>query len=170
VTVEAGLGDDDAVVALHGVDTRRVMRSGRKAVVVGLAAVVAAVAFFFLAARLAGSGEVQDNLTEDVFDVGSADRLADAIDRDGAPLIFDDPLGRGRAIFVQHVGDDQQEGWLAFDAVVDGCPLEWDGAEEVFEDTCTGEVYDRQGGGLRQYPASVDEDDRVVVDLKRRTG
>lgn len=143
------------------------MGSGRKAVAVGLAAVVGAVLFFFLAARLAGSDEVQANLTDDRFDVGSAERLADAIERDRTPLIFDDPLGRGRAIFVQHVGNDPEEGWLAFDAVVDGCPLQWDPEQEVFDDTCTGDVYDRDGGGLHQYPAEVDDDGRVVVDLRR---
>ena len=144
------------------------MTSGQKAVVVALAGVLAGVAIFFLVTRVASEGG--ELVEDDVFEVGDAERFASLIERDNAPLAFPDALERDRPIWVQHLGDDPQEGWLAFDAVVGGCPLQWDPEQEVFVDDCTAEVYPRDGEGLRQYPVTVDEDDVVTVDLKAGRG
>jgi hypothetical protein len=124
-----------------------------------------AVAFVALSNR---SGEIE--LADRVFTVGRAASLAESIERDG-PLLFPDPLRRsaGRNLFVQHLGDDPDGGWLAFEAQVDdpNCQVEWDSRERQFTDPCTGETFPADGGGLRHYPAKVD-DGRLVVDL--RTG
>jgi len=130
---------------------------------VALAGVAGGVAIFFLVVSIAG--DTDTNLGDDTFEVGDADRLAEAIERDGEPLAFPDLLRRDRPIFVQHLGDDPQEGWSAFAAAVDGCPLQWDPGREVFEDTCTGDVYPRDGAGLPHYPVTVSDGD-VIVDLR----
>ncbi len=98
-------------------------------IVVGVAALVGV-------AVLTSSGSTDVRLGDDEFEVGEAATLAARIEADGAPLLFQDLLvGGSRDIYVNHVGDDAEIGWVAFDARVPGsgreCTLEWEVARGV---------------------------------------
>jgi hypothetical protein len=99
------------------------------------------------------------------FDVGPADQRAAAVARDG-PLLFPDPRGGSRDIYVQHLGDNN---WVAFEARASGAPrrcvLRWEQPARHFVDPCDGRILPADGSGLVTFPARVDDDDRVVVDL-----
>ena len=99
------------------------------------------------------------------FEVGPAERLAAAVARDG-PLLFPDPRGGTRDIFVQHLGE---KNWVAFDARVSGaprqCALEWDASARHFVDPCDGRIFPADGAGLVSFPTTINDQDRVIVDL-----
>ena len=137
------------------------MLLGVTGVVVGL---VVLVGLAVLASR--GDVELQGS---PVFDAGRIDSQAPAIARDG-PIPFADVAGGNRDIFLQHLGTDEEGGWLAFDARAAGAPREcvvrWVADEEVFVAPCSGERYPPDGEGLRQYPVDV-RDGRLTVDLRR---
>ena len=117
------------------------------------------------------------NLGEDRFEVGRADVFARAIRRDG-PILFKDPLTSrpGREIYVQHLGDDEEEGWFALDAYAPGAPreerciLEWDQDERVFRDPCGDAEIPADGTGVRTYEGEVDERSAVIIDLRTTRG
>jgi hypothetical protein len=141
----------------------------RAAIFTMVALVLLAGGLFAAASWLSGNESVELNLGDDVFNAGEVDRISAEIE-DGGPLLFGDVAGRAeRDIIVQHLGDDPDEGWLAFDAREPGadrdCFAEWVVDEEHFEDTCTGEVYPPDGDGLRQYDVTV-RDGEVEVDLR----
>ena len=112
-----------------------------------------------------GSGDRSG--TTPAFDVGPAAQRAASIARDG-PLLFPDPRGGTRDIFVQHLGDAR---WVAFEARVSGAPrqcvLRWEHADRRFVDPCDGRVYPADGAGLVAYAAEVNDKKRVIVDLSR---
>jgi len=131
--------------------------------VVGIAALVGV-------ALLTSSGSTEVRLGDDEFEVGEAATLAARIEADGAPLLFQDLLvGGSRDIYVHHVGNDADIGWVAFDARVPGsareCTLEWDGARDLFFDPCTDETFPPDGGELPHYPTRVTDDGALIVDL-----
>jgi hypothetical protein len=102
-----------------------------------------------------------------VFDAGRTSSQAAAIRR-GGPIPFPDVAGGHRTILLQHVGNDDDRGWVAFDARAPGtpdCAVNWVADDEAFED-CTGRRYPPSGEGLRQYPVTVD-DGRLRIDLRR---
>lgn len=136
----------------------------------------AGVGLLLLIVWLAGSGDVQFKLGDDVFEVGDAERFAGIIEEDQQPLLFTS-LSRSRPIYVQHVGDDPSEGWSAFDARSpsdpDGCEtgLLWEIGNQVFRDTCMPtDTYPADGEGLLQYDASVDVEGKLIVDLNQDDG
>jgi hypothetical protein len=143
---------------------------GARAALFSLVALVLLAGGLWLAAVWLGGVPNPDlNLGDDVFDAGEVDRIAKEIE-DNGPALFGDVAGRAsRDIIVQHIGDDPNEGWLAFDAREPGasrdCFAEWVPEEEHFEDTCTDTVYPPDGEGLRQYSVEV-RDGRVEVDLR----
>lgn len=133
----------------------------------------AGVALLLAIVWLAGSGDVQFKLGDDVFEVGDAERFAEAVEADRSPLLFSS-LSRNRPIFVQHVGDDPLTGWTAIDARSpsdpEGCRtgLEWRVDDAVFADTCApADTFPADGAGLLQYDIAVDDDGRLVVDLNQ---
>ena len=131
-----------------------------------VAGMLAGVVVALLVVRLVGGeGDEERPAERREFDVGPAEARARSIARDG-PLLFQDPLGRGRDVYVQHLGDDR---WVAFAPRPSGAParcvLVWRQAERHFVDPCTQTSYPPDGAGLVQYPARVDEDERVQVDL-----
>ena len=132
----------------------------RRAVAAALAVVAAAVLLvlvvLFLNSRgtSSGDGRFSDLLVQD---------LLDRQERDGVPTCFNDPIDGRRPICVFHTGEDPDTGWVAYDAQVDGCALEYRDAEQ-HTDSCTGETYPFTGEGLPQYLVEVD-DGRLVVDL-----
>ena len=137
-------------------------------------AVLAAALLFAIVARVqstnvdrAGGGAEAGGGTL-LFDAGNAERAASDIARRG-PLLFPDPQGRSRDIFVQHLGGTD---WVAFEARAPGaprrCTLRWEQGARRFLDPCDGRSYPADGAGLVTFPARVD-DDRVIVDLSRPT-
>ena len=137
------------------------------------ASLAAGIGLLFLIVWLAGSGDVQFKLGDDVFEVGDAERFAGIIADDEQPILFTS-LSRGRPIYVQHIGDDPLIGWSAFDARSpsdpDGCEngLVWEVGNQLFRDSCSpGDTYPPDGAGLLQYQASVDAEGTLIVDLNQ---
>lgn len=150
------------------VQTTRSNRSVALAVLGLTVGIVAVLALFVVAIpSLTEEGKVQVQLGDDRFPAGPAESRADAIDRDG-PILFSDVAGGQRDIYLQHLGDDPLEGWLAFDARRPGqprtCTLVWVADAGVFVDPCDDVEVPADGTGLAPYPAEVD-DGQVIVDL-----
>ncbi|MCU1450208.1 MAG: hypothetical protein JWP02_2378 [Acidimicrobiales bacterium] len=143
------------------------MRSTRAVVLTGIAGVLAGVLIFFGIVSLAGSGKAKSKLASDVFKVGKAKNQAAIVDRHG-PLLFADPLQRGRDIYLSHLGDDR---WAAFDVHPSGepktCTVTWQAQTRSFHDPCSGRLYPTDGTGLTRYSAYVDKKGDLVVDLRR---
>jgi hypothetical protein len=133
---------------------------------VGLVLLV--VVFVFAVPSLSESGKVQVKLGSDRFDAGQASKRADAVRRDG-PILFSDVASGQHDIFLQHLGDDDTTGWLAFDARQAGtsrnCTLKWDSGDQQFNDPCDGTVVPADGSGLAQYKVVVTEAGTVVINL-----
>lgn len=132
----------------------------------GIVAVV--VAFVMIVPRITEDGTVQVRLGDDRFAAGSAERRSASIDSDG-PILFSDVAGGQRDIFLQHIGDDPEQGWLAFDARLPDqsrdCSLVWRAEDELFVDSCDdANTVPADGEGLVQYPVEVDDGD-LFVDL-----
>lgn len=136
-------------------------------------AVVAAALLFAVMTRVTstastpagGSGERTAQ-----FELGKATDYAKTIARDG-PILFPDPQGRSRDIYIQHLGEDA---WLAFEARVAGAPrqcvLKWEQGARRFVDPCDGRVFPPDGAGLVSFPTTVNDDGKVVVDLSKPSG
>lgn len=88
----------------------------------------------FLMLRLADSGGVDVRLGDAEFRAGSAESRSDDI-AEGGPLLFPDP-NSDRDIFVQHLGEDPNRGWLVFETRWPGspssCSLTWEAAYRQF--------------------------------------
>ena len=97
------------------------------------------------------------------FDQAGVDELVRLQARDEVPALFPDPVGGRQPIFVWHEGGDPSDGWLAYDAQVDGEPLELDVEDEVLR-AADGTEYPFTGEGLPQYDTEV-VDGRLEVDL-----
>jgi hypothetical protein len=147
----------------------------RLAVGASIAGVVVAALLTWLVVNLAARQPDKVNLGDDTFVVGRAARLAARIDEERAPFLFKDPLTSrpGREVYVQHVGRDDEQGWLAIEAYAPGSPrelrciLRWDAGRRVFTDPCAGgAAYPADGRGLRTYPATVRKDGQVEVNLR----
>jgi hypothetical protein len=112
-----------------------------------------------------------NTLGDETFDA-NASVLASQIERDG-PILFPDLLGKGKDIYVQHLGEDRKEGWRAFRATAGAdrnrtCTLQWDRQARRFNDPCeAGRTYPEDGAGLEQYVVTVQGSNKLVVDLKR---
>jgi len=150
------------------------MSSRLKTVIVAVGLLVLAGVFILIfALRLSQSPDTELRLGDDTFEVGKVRQLAPPIDRDG-PLLFQDLLGKGRHIYVQHLGNDPLEGWIAILAVVPGqperCTVAWDQKRGVFEDPCTKATYPPEGAGLTHYPTEVNREKKggpvLIVDLR----
>jgi hypothetical protein len=132
--------------------------------VVGIAlALVAA----FAVAVLANRGSVDVKLGDDTFAGQDAEGAAERIAESG-PILFPDAGGGERDIYLQHLGDDPDQGWLAFAArppqTPRECTLRWEADDEVFRlldpdgevrGPCDGQEFPADGEGLTQYPVRV---------------
>ena len=140
--------------------------------ILGLGALAAAFAVFGGLALLADSGSVDMRLGDDVFRAGQVERLAGAIAREGPILIPDASPERARDIYLQHLGETPEVGWLAFAAQSPGaertCLLQWEPADQEFRDPCGQRRYPADGEGLTHHPTTVTEGE-LTVDL-RQTG
>ena len=149
-------------------------RRTRLVVAASIVGVVLAAAMVAYVVQLASKRPDDVNLGDKRFVVGRADRFADRIAESG-PILFKDPLTArpGRELYVQHLGADEAEGWLAIEAYAPGqrkleCLLQWDADEREFRDPCTDETYPEDGNGLRTYAGEVDDRTAVVIDLRSR--
>ena len=115
--------------------------------------------------KVIGSGNASSPATEK-FELGKAESLAETVARRG-PLLLQDPLGRGRDVWVQHLGGSD---WRTFDAHPPGAPtrclVAWETGRRVFVDRCSGREHPADGAGLVSFPTEVNEDGRVVIDLR----
>ena len=147
----------------------------RSAILIGLSGVVIAAVLFAGVLFLASSGGTTEiRLGDKDFAVGGAERISAEI-KDRGPAIFSDVASGRRDIIVQHLGDDPETGWLAFDVRPQGssgsCFFEWKPESRMFElksgddgVECPEVSVDESGTGLVQYPVIV-EDGTVRVDI-----
>jgi len=129
---------------------------------------VLVLALFILAIpKLSESGKIEVKLGSDTFTAGPAESLVQSTREQ--PLLFPDVASGQRDIFVAHTGDDPLKGWIAFDAHKPGqgrdCSLQWDKAARAFTDPCDHTKVTIDGTGLPHYPADVNADGVVVIDL-----
>lgn len=140
----------------------------RRAVIFGVAAVALGIGLVVLVTRLAGTGTIDVQLGDDRFQEIDAASLAEEIDADG-PVLFPDAGTGERDIIIQHLGDDDETGWFAFNAQIPGrpreCSLVFDTARQVFFDRCDGSLtVPADGGDQPSYPVTVIDGD-LEVDL-----
>ena len=138
---------------------RRRTQSQARGLVIGVVAVVLGFGALWLISYLASEGTIEPKLGDDEFTY-DAEELAEEIADRGPFLLADASANRQRDVYVQHLGDDPEEGWLAFDARAPDqddrdCSLRWTG--DQFEDPCTGRTFPPDGDGLEQYDVRVDE-------------
>jgi hypothetical protein len=142
------------------------VRRNRAAILTGIAGVVAGILVFVGILSLVGSGKAKSHLGSDVFKVGKAKNQAVIVDRNG-PLLFADPLEKGRDIYLNHLGGTQ---WAAFEVHPPGesksCTVKWQSSSHTFRDPCAGRTYPADGAGLVRYSATVDKSGELVVDLR----
>ncbi|MEO5839397.1 MAG: hypothetical protein ABIQ73_10220 [Acidimicrobiales bacterium] len=145
--------------------------TARNAVVVGVAGVVTAVMLmlFVLWLTSQNGNKVEFRLGDEQFQDITADRMASRIADEGPVLFPDVSANRSRDIYVQHLGNDPKTGWLAFDARKPGaareCYLEWQRDRQLFVDRCDKSEVAADGAGLRQYPAVVNSNGKVVINF-----
>ncbi len=144
--------------------------SSRGALVAGLAAVgVAALIVVGVLVASNSGNSVELKIGDSDFRNINANRLANEI-RDNGPVPFSDLVGTNRAVWVNHMGDDSDEGWVAFFARVPEAPdciVEWDADTELFFDTCDEtNTYPATGEGLETVPTRV-ETGNLIIDINR---
>jgi len=139
--------------------------------VAGIAVGIVLVLVIFVVAvpSLTESGKVEVKLGTDTYSPGSAESKATTI-AEGGPILLGDVSGRNeRDIYLQHIGDDPETGWYAFDARRPGqsrdCSLRWQAESSDFVDPCDGTVVPADGTGLLAYTVTVTEDGKLVIDL-----
>jgi hypothetical protein len=130
-------------------------------IVLGLGALVVVILAVTRSGRFAENSPMR--ATDAEFNVGDAAARAEAIDRDRTPLLFQDPADFERPVWVNHLGDDPDSGWVAFAAAIDRCDVAWQVDAQEFRD-CSGMRYAPDGTGLTQYEVRVEHGD-VLVDL-----
>ena len=140
--------------------------AGKALLIAGVSIVLILVVTFFVA-QAASRGDIR--LGDDRFDAGGTRSIAARIEEDGGlPALYPDLVNRDRPLFVQHLGDDPDEGWTAFGAFDPddpSCIVEIDRDAKILVNACDRDVtYPLDGEGLRSYPTVV-EDGSVYVDL-----
>jgi len=144
-----------------------------RSIILGIAGIVVGVIlvlvlFVVAIPSLTESGKVEVRLGSDTYDAGTAADRARNIAQDG-PLLFSDVSSGNRDIWLQHLGDDVDAGWSAFDARLAGkgreCTLVWRSASQDFRDPCDGTIVPADGSGLLSYEVTVTDKGKVVVDL-----
>ncbi len=141
---------------------------GRRALLVAVGGVVAAIALIALVLFL--NADSTDAPTGDAggpFVVGEVDELLD-LGAGESPVCFNDPAAGERPLCIFHTAGDDDEGWVAYDAQVDGAPITQDRETGVLTDA-DGEVIPPDGGDLPQYATDV-VGGRLQVDLGRAPG
>ncbi|MFA9565634.1 MAG: hypothetical protein ACERLM_13130 [Acidimicrobiales bacterium] len=141
------------------------MNPGLRAVVIAAVGVIGGMALVFLVASSGSDDEsgLQFQLGDDEFKAGVASLQAEEIVENG-PITYPDPADFDQPIWVQHLGEDPERGWYAFDAVVNGdCIVNWEADQQEFVD-CNGVSYLADGTGLRQFTVRI-EGGELRIDL-----
>lgn len=146
--------------------------AGRALLVAGIGVAVA-LGLAFAVAVLANRGDVTINLGDDRFEAGQVENIAEAIEEgDGLPFLYADLVGRDRHLYVQHLDDDPDQGWVAFGAFVPeepSCRVDIDREAKVLVNSCDpDQTFPLDGRGLRYYPTSVEDGD-LYVDINERS-
>ncbi len=148
--------------------------NARSAVLVGLTGVIIALLLGAMVLWVTNSSDtVELNLGDRFFDAGFIGRQSEEIAARG-PLLYSDVGGGQRDLFIQHIGDDPEVGWLAFSARRVGdprdCSAVWDPERRVFDlvsstdRVCDQVTFSELGCGLFRYPVEV-IDGKVTVFL-----
>ena len=141
----------------------------RSAVVVGLAGVVVALGLALAVLLLTRTGtDVEIRLGDRDFRDMQTGRISAEI-ADRGPILFPDVADGSLDIILQHVGDDPDAGWLAFEARRAGqirdCFFRWQPASALFVNSCDpDDTVDAEGTGLRHFDVAVVDGD-VRVDI-----
>ncbi|MEO7430322.1 MAG: hypothetical protein ABIY48_13170 [Acidimicrobiales bacterium] len=139
-----------------------------KALLVAGVGVVVALGLTFVVAQAASRGKVDIKLGDPRFNAGQVESISQSIERDGFPLLFQDLVGGGRNLYVQHLEPDVRSGWVAFSAFDPddpSCAVEIDRTAKKLVNACDTSVsYPLDGRGLRYYPTTV-EGNRLYVDI-----
>ncbi len=140
-----------------------------KALLVAGVGVVVALGLTFLVAQAASRGNVDIKLGDPRFNAGQIESITASIDDEGGlPLLFQDLVGHGRNLYVQHLEPGIRDGWVAFSAFDPdrpSCAVVIDRAAQVLVNACDKTVtYPLNGTGLRYYPTTV-EGNRLYVDI-----
>ena len=141
----------------------------RSVIVVGLAGVVVALGLVGAVLLLTRGGtEVEIRLGDRDFRDMETGRISAEI-ADRGPILFPDVAGGDRDIILQHLGDDPETGWLAFEARRPGqsrqCTFAWRPEQAVFVNPCDrDDTVDATGTGLRHFDVAVVDGD-VRVDI-----
>ena len=144
----------------------------RTVVVVGLAGVVVALGLVLGVLLLSRGGtDVEIRLGDRDFRDMETGRISAEI-ADRGPILFGDVADGELDIILQHLGDDPESGWLAFEARRPGqsrdCFFEWQAGQAEFVNTCDpDDVVDAAGTGLRHFSVAVVDGD-VRVDIHPR--
>lgn len=148
--------------------------NARSAVLVGLTGVVIAALLGGFVIWLASQSSDVEIFGSSDFNAGKIGRISDEIDDRGPILYSDVGSRRERDIILQHLGDDDEEGWLAFAARRPedprDCFFQWDPATEEFfltsdtDTVCEDVRVDAAGSGLVAYEVEIrDGDIRVLL-------
>jgi hypothetical protein len=140
-----------------------------KALLVAGVGVIVALGLAFLVAQAASRGDIEINLGDDRFDAGQVENISKAIAKgDGLPLLYQDLVGEGRNLYVQHLDESPRRGWVAFSAFDPDdptCAITIDREAKVLVSACDpSTTYPLDGEGLRYYPTTVEEN-RLYVDI-----
>ncbi|MEQ8842454.1 MAG: hypothetical protein RIB98_15835 [Acidimicrobiales bacterium] len=149
--------------------------SARSAVIVGITGVVIALLLGAMVFWVARSSEtVQVQLGDTQFDAGFIGRQSEEIAARG-PILYADAGSQGqRDIYVQHIGDDPEVGWLAFSvrrpADPRDCSAAWDPDRRTFtlqsstDVACDIVTFNELGCGLERFPVGV-VGEKIIVYL-----
>jgi hypothetical protein len=144
--------------------------------VVSLLAVLLAIGLAVAALQTAGkSKDVTIGGGQTEFDAGLASERAEAIAADG-PFILSDVSGSGQRlpVYLSHTGDDIATGWNVIEAhppdTPDDCFLRWSPERQLFITTCNEDTFPEDGGTLNHYSWRVDDDGRLLIDLRKPLG
>ena len=141
----------------------------RAAVMVGLAGVVVALGLVGAVLLLTRTGtDVEIRLGDRDFRDMEIGRISIEID-DRGPILFGDVADGSLDIILQHIGDDPETGWFAFEARRAGqsrdCFFRWRPDQADFVNTCDpDDIVDATGTGVRQFEVAVVDGD-VRVDI-----
>lgn len=144
---------------------------GRQAFLIMFAGLAGFLAIAFLIQR-------QGNLVQDsgaeyfgagaVFVAGPTEDLLASIN-DTGPILFSDVASRDRDVILQHLGDDEDSGWIAMAArplsAARDCTLEWQATEREFLEPCSGDRFPEDGGDLVTYPVSISDTGVLSIDI-----
>lgn len=145
--------------------SKRPENRSRMVILSAAAGVVLAIVIFAGVVSLVGSGKAKSNLGPNVFKLGKAKNQAKIVDRSG-PLLFADPLEKGRDIYVNRIGPNE---WVAVEVHPPGesksCTVKWVASTKTFHDPCSTHDFPADGTGLVRYKTFIEKNGDLVVDL-----